>query len=255
MADIFAECNDAGNHGGAHAEPAKSWDALKAYCTKEDTRAPDTEPFCFPFFFMEKAKMPITVLRPWQVRMKDILCAPPDDRTIRWVYDAEGGIGKSVFTRWLLTRTPAKAIAITGGGQKDLAHAIVNYMDEEKGEGECPTVLIMDCPRASEGRVSYRFLEEIKNGMFTSVKYESQTVTLDKEVHVVVFANSMPDKEKMSSDRWVIHKVENNELVEVEEPEPEGVEAAFAVGGGFAAAAGEAEPIELEVGEDLLEGV
>lgn len=202
VAKHFAACNDREHEGGAHVEPAKNWKELVKYCTKEETR--HEGPWTLPEEFKTKEKEAIAELRPWQVSLKEILMEEPDDRTIHWIYDEGGNSGKSVFTRWVLTRTPAKAIAITGGAQKDLAYAIVKYIEVEE---EDPTVLLLDCPRASEGRVSYRFLEEIKNGMFTSVKYESTTVTLHKEVHVVVFANSMPDLAKMSSDRWKVYTI------------------------------------------------
>lgn len=48
-----------------------------------------------------------------------------------------------------------------------------------------------------------KIIEQIKNGIYFSGKYESQ-MKYDKPPHVVVFSNTMPDQSKLSADRWNI---------------------------------------------------
>ena len=38
---------------------------------------------------------------PWQVWLLDLLKLPPDDRTIHYVWDPEGSIGKSKIVKYL----------------------------------------------------------------------------------------------------------------------------------------------------------
>lgn len=54
--------------------------------------------------------------------------------------------------------------------------------------------------------VSYSALEELKDGIFFSGKYESSMV-MTNNLHIFVFANFEPDRSKLSKDRWEIHYV------------------------------------------------
>lgn len=76
----------------------------------------------------------------------------------------------------------------------------MNFLDG----GEEPDVIVIDLPRSHGGTVSYRFIEEVKNGVLTSTKYDSKTVVLEQMVHIVVFANREPDLAGLSEDRWVV---------------------------------------------------
>lgn len=76
-----------------------------------------------------------------------------------------------------------------------------------------PEVVIFCCPRNSEGYISYDALEQVKDGMFFSGKYESEMVLFNNP-HVIVFANFAPDLAKLSVDRWKIVNLneENNDI-------------------------------------------
>ena len=68
-------------------------------------------------------------------------------------------------------------------------------------------VLFIDAPRAKQGEyLQYDFLEEVKNGLVFSSKYESRMKILDK-CHVVVLLNEDPDATKLSVDRYDVRVI------------------------------------------------
>jgi len=180
----------------------KRWRTVKkdlmAYCAKEgDTYgAGSLKP-------PEKVKV-IEVLRPWQKTLLDMVLCPPDDRSIFWIWETAGGVGKSALTKLLVVKH--KAI-ICAGKAADMKYQIAQMEDK-------PTIVIFDVPRTSLDYVSYTGLEEIKNGCFASNKYESGMVTMNCP-HLVIFANAPPNLLNVSLDRWKLFMVEkmNEEFV------------------------------------------
>lgn len=74
-------------------------------------------------------------------------------------------------------------------------------------------MIIVDIPRASQGKVSYQALEKLKDRAFFSTMYEPDMVILPDNVHVICFANAPPDFTQMSLDRWIVRQVVDSELV------------------------------------------
>lgn len=64
----------------------------------------------------------------------------------------------------------------------------------------------MDLTRSQENMLNYGMIESFKNGVFFSPKYNSIT-KIFKPVKMIIFANWLPDKEKLSEDRWDIHHI------------------------------------------------
>lgn len=127
-------------------------------------------------------------LRPWQADLLKVLESPPDDRTIYWVYDPEGGKGKTVFTKHLIANYGA---CMLSGKTQDMAHA---YRGER--------IVIFDLPRSSDLTFfDYRFAEKVKDGVVFSGKYESKLKIYDWNPHVIVFSNETPDPTKWSKDK------------------------------------------------------
>ncbi len=60
-----------------------------------------------------------------------------------------------------------------------------------------------------EDYVSYQALEEIKDGIFFSGKYEGG-MKIFNSPHVICFANFSPAEHKLSGDRWVVEEVSKN---------------------------------------------
>lgn len=139
------------------------------------------------------------ILKPWQQWLWDLLEGPVDDRAIYWIYDKKGGKGKSWFSNLLLQEKDC--FYSNGGKANDLLYA---YAGEP--------IVLFDYARDYETYVGYGPMEQMKNGIFFSSKYSSQMKRF-KVPHVIVFANFMIDKNKLSADR--IHVIDVHENGEV----------------------------------------
>jgi len=165
------------------------------YCTKDGK---------FISFGFPKPVRTITDLRPWQKRIVDMCLEEPDDRSIHWYWESTGNIGKSALCKYMHIKM--KAIICQSGKENDILYHIMQSSIEEMDPG----IVIYDIPRSHEGHISYAGLEQIKNGMIFSAKYESGSKVFNPP-HIVIFANFPPAfPERMSSDRWKI--TELNEL-------------------------------------------
>nr|QLM02661.1 satellite replication initiator protein [Parsley severe stunt alphasatellite 1] len=131
-------------------------------------------------------------LRPWQVELHQKILEDPDDRTIFWVYGADGGEGKSTFAKelikygWFYT---------AGGKTQDIL-----YMYAQDAERN----IAFDVPRCSSEMMNYQAMEMMKNRVFASTKYRPVDLCVKKKVHLIVFANVAYDPTKISEDRIVI---------------------------------------------------
>lgn len=137
----------------------------------------------------------------WQVDLYERLKLEPDERSIFWVWSEEGGCGKSSLAKFLVRHSGLNTVVVSGK-TADMKHTLATYVDKNRGENV--QVVICDVPRSCSGFISYAGLEEIKNGLFCSSKYESRMIDLPL-LHVVVLANIAPDKDNidLSSDRIV----------------------------------------------------
>ena len=137
-------------------------------------------------------------LRDWQIAAAARLDAEPDDRTIEFFIDIEGGKGKSWFQGWYLTNHTSRTQLLGVGKRDDVIYAI----DETK------EVFLFNIPRLQMQYVQFTVFEQLKDRVLFATKYQSCTKILPKTPHVMVFANEMPSadqKQAMSSDRWIFH--------------------------------------------------
>ena len=172
-----------------------------AYCSKEDTRKPNTSPLAKGFCIPRPIRV-ISELKPWQKEIWELLDSDPDDRTIHWFYEEKGNTGKTALCRKICYEKNALYVS---GKANDMKYAIV---EQKHKKGTTPDIVLLDIPRAKTGYISYSGIEEIKNGIFFSPKYESGMV-IYPHPHVVVFSNEPPIEEMLSKDRWNIIKIEN----------------------------------------------
>lgn len=136
------------------------------------------------------------LLRPWQQELDQRLSAEPDDRSVLFYVNPEGNIGKSWLTRyWMSKRDDLQRLSI--GRRDDLAFAI----DVSK------RLFVFDIPRGSMEYLQYNILEQLKDQMVFSPKYQSATKILPHPVHVIVFTNENPDLTKMTPDRYKIFNI------------------------------------------------
>lgn len=134
--------------------------------------------------------------RPWQT---EILELKNDDRTINWYWEATGNKGKSYLSKYIaLTRK----VIICDGKKADIFNQVNMMMDKE----QLPEVIICDIPRTSIDYINYGALEQLKNGMLYSGKYEGG-VCLFPPPLVICLANTAPDLTAMSEDRWNVIEI------------------------------------------------
>ena len=135
-------------------------------------------------------------LRPWQRQLDDKIAREPDDRRVVFVVDPGGNKGKSWLVRyWFSTRDDCQRLSI--GRRDDLAYAI----DVTK------RLFVFDIPRGDMELLQYSILEQLKDRMIFSAKYQSTCKVIPHKVHVVVFCNEEPNMTKMSSDRYKICRI------------------------------------------------
>lgn len=144
------------------------------------------------------------VWRPWQQATIDFLSEIPDTRTIRWIYEPTGNVGKSYLARFLACRP---GTVVSSGKGTDIFNQVNTLIES----GRLPEIVICDIPRVVKEYVSYQALENLKNGFLYSGKYEGGKC-LFPHPHVICFANQKPDMYKMSADRWMIYEIKEQEL-------------------------------------------
>lgn len=142
-------------------------------------------------------------LKVWQHEILEIIKKPADKRKIYWYWDAMGAVGKTSFAKHLCLKH--EALYLTGKAA-DIKFGVMKWVEMKKMCG----VAVFYYTRDHEGFVSYQALEEIKDGMFFSGKYEGGMVLFNTP-HVVVFANFAPDESKLSRDRWEIRNITEGE--------------------------------------------
>ncbi len=185
--------------GDDHGKPCRGSRSQNVeYCTKTATEVSGTLPY--------DPVLTLPTIYGWQLEALKIATAPPDSRTIHWYWEANGGMGKSTFVRYLCvlakTLTTLRPLVV-GGKAADMKHGIVSMKERT---GLYPTLILLDVPRTSMDYLSYTGIEEVKNGVFFSQKYESAMVVMPYPV-IMVFANEEPCYGKMSQDRWCVQKI------------------------------------------------
>lgn len=143
---------------------------------------------------------------PWQATLLKELEKKPDDRTIRWIYDFKGGCGKTRLAKWM-HKTKRAYMVKALGGQYHTAPIIMGALEG----GWDSRILLVDLTRSCEDHAIYDALEAIKDGIITSTKYMGKTVDFDSP-HVVVFANFLPEYDKLSHDRWIIWNISRDDV-------------------------------------------
>lgn len=132
--------------------------------------------------------------RPWQQQLLDTVSQEPDDRTITWVWEPTGKVGKSFLANYLLAS--GKASLLEMGKKADLAHALCKDLSKP--------IVVFDLTRKLESMDLgglYSLAEGLKNRRIFSGKYDGGTQIFGKK-HVIFFANFKPDMTAWSADRY-----------------------------------------------------
>lgn len=184
-----------------HWERCRSWPKSIKYCCKADTRCgkvwtniKDLKIPKKPIDYFAKHKP-----YEWQSEILKLIKQEPDERTVYWYWEPKGRSGKSSLARHIVLNYNAIVIS---GGSRDIKCGITDWINNDKRLD----IVIIDIPRSAFNNVSYKAIEEIKNGMFYNTKYESQMCVFDIP-HVIVFANYKPRMNMMSIDRWSVSRI------------------------------------------------
>ena len=178
----------------AHILSVRNREAVIKYCSKLDTRVRG-----FYSKGLPKEIELITEFRDWQKQVLAILGLKPDNRTIHWYYDKIGKVGKTVFCKYLCAKKNALYLS---GKASDAKYLISQHVEKDSINAD-NLICLFDLTRSREKYVSYQAIEEIKNGIFMSTKYECNMLIMNCP-HVIIFANFEPDKTRLSTDRWHI---------------------------------------------------
>jgi hypothetical protein len=187
----------------------RNLEAADAYACKEDTRAGRIfkKEGKRNAFVRTKSKFDDIVPR---IEVMDIIKNEPDNRTINWIWSDKGGVGKT-STAAYLERNYNGVLVVNGKGA-DIKNSVINYLNNNDGVMKELDVLIVNVPRCNENYVSYAALEEIKDGLIYSGKYEGGFVNIECP-HIIVMCNFVPDRSKLSDDRWNVINVDVKEDV------------------------------------------
>ena len=183
-----------------HWEKCKHVKKAIAYCCKEETRTGKI--FNKNIIIIEPIKcLSRNALYPWQEKVVQLAEGPVCDRSIYWYWENIGNVGKSQLVRYLCIKHNAILIS---GRSGDIKYQIKTFYDKH---GTGPKIVIYDIPRTAENYINYTALEEVKNGLFASNKYESAMVIINPP-HFFCFANFEPYLDAVSKDRWKIVEID-----------------------------------------------
>lgn len=150
-----------------------------------------------------------SALRPWQREVVSWFKEYEDPlfgRTIHWVWESDGNMGKSVLATYLFDS--GQDVAFVSGARKDMKFVIAEMV---KG-GTMPKIVLVDIPRVNKEHLSVAGIEEIKNGMFMSEKFESGFCRYNRP-WVLCLANCPPNVHNFSMDRFKVYKLVDGELM------------------------------------------
>lgn len=131
----------------------------------------------------------------FQRQILRIIDEPAHPRTIYWIYDPIGNHGKTYLCTYLVD---SKGAYYSNGGKA------VDLLYGYEGEG----IVLFDYVRDSAEYVNYGVIEQLKNGILFSSKYESGLKRFNVP-HVFVFSNFMPNLEKFSRDRLITWELDS----------------------------------------------
>ena len=150
-------------------------------------------------------------MKPWQRWITEKVTKTADYRDILWIWQPEGNTGKTYLAKYLHYFHGA---IITGGKSEDMKHAIARW---KQITGHYPVTIIIDVARSdSIPKSGYKTIEQIKNALFFSGKYQSGMVASCNPPNVVIFSNTPPKLQNLSNDRWVVKTIDpyTNRLVD-----------------------------------------
>lgn len=178
-----------------------------AYCTKLDSRvglpvySKTLQPYVAKDLSMfEDPKS----FHPWQNKvmnlvLQDSVIRTPHDREIHWIYDEQGGTGKSKFVKYLCYNYKQEITKLSFGSGTQLRTAAISAGPKK--------VYFIDIPRTlgrdDDLHALISVIEDIKNGFIVSSMYGKHQTLMFEPPHIFILANIKCPTSLMSKDRWV----------------------------------------------------
>lgn len=192
----------------AHWEIARgSMEDNRIYCSKEEGEILSN--------LVDKEDLIVPEIYGWQLDVIDRLREVPDNRSILWYWSEDGGLGKSALARYLVIKMDA--VVCAHGRAADMIYQISSAKIK-------PKIVCFDIP-LSGAQPDFAGLEQIKNGIMASSKYESGMVKMNYP-HILVLANFEPFYHKMSEGRFKVTEIPGTPSNEMELSDDETVEEA-----------------------------
>lgn len=136
----------------------------------------------------------------WQQEVLDILDGNTDKRKIYWYWESKGNVGKSYLCKYIALKH--KGIIICEVKKADIFNQVRIMMDLKIE----PKIILLDVPRTAQDYINYGVIEQLKNGLIYSGKYEGGKCIF-RHPKIICFSNREPEKENMSLDRWAIREI------------------------------------------------
>lgn len=190
--------------------------ALNSYCMKEESRI--AGPWADkPIYLGEDVRVIQDSPHPFQKALLDIVTQPPDDRTIHWIHEGNGCVGKSKLIKYLVYKKIA--VPVPFGTATQIKTFCFNF-------GQSRNCYVINMPR-TRGKAEHMedlisSLESLKDGIIVSGMYGKSQIAIFNPPHILVFANRSPPFKMMSPDRWKVWGINaDKELVGIgEEVDP-----------------------------------
>lgn len=174
------------------------------YCIKENKFITNFE---HPILFKKKIENDILIdeykdvkWKDWQKEVINLINEKADSRKIYVYIDYMGNSGKSYLTKFIALKY--KGVVICDGKKDNIFNQVKVMMDSMIE----PKIVILDVPRSGKDFINYGVVEQLKNGLIYSGKYEGGRC-LFRHPHVIIFTNDNVDINKLSIDRWVIKDI------------------------------------------------
>lgn len=166
---------------------------LKKYCMKSMSKV--SGPWADHKIYRGEDIIPPSMFTEDQSRLERFLLTPPDGRSIIWVFDPFGAAGKTAFAKSCSFRHGWPVF--TYARASDILYLVSKFQNRD--------VYMFNLSKTKPADISstevYNAFESIKDGMFTSQKFECLNVLMGT-CHAVVFANHLPELGFMTGERF-----------------------------------------------------
>jgi hypothetical protein len=140
----------------------------------------------------------------WQEEfIEEVMKGIQNDKII-WIYDKNGGGGKTELARYLCTNHPNLFMCLKNcGGAGHFGNTVLNLL-KNGWKGNC---LILDLPRSAEQHSIYDPIEMFKDGCISTTKYEGGVKWLPFKPIIVIFAK------KNSAYKWDVRNLIRSDTI------------------------------------------